>query len=199
MKKVIVLVVFLLIVSMSVSAEDLLTQAESAFQTALVTRNPDTIMRLLRNDFNLGGRFFRLSHSERNEFINKGITEVGRILVRNKDVDVVAIPFGRNANAFERTIIYHEESLSIAQFIDRTTLLVWHRAPSNNILFLLQNVPNVQIIRECPMSQMGPAFIIWDVFLRYVGVTPLRMTDGSTRQVATFDVLFHLPLHLRRE
>ena len=151
-------------------------EIEAAFQAALSSRNPDTIMRFLRGGGVSG-------HPRSLQLSNEARIEVGRILARNNNIEVSILPDGLmrpviNPHGFDGTVIYYMIGLQVRQFIGRD-IIVSIGSPNN--IILLQNIPNIQNVRD----RFG------DVWMRYVGITPIRMVDGSTRQVATFDVLYH--------
>jgi hypothetical protein len=158
-------------------------EAEAAYQNALASRNVETIMRFLRS-----GALTPLSSDRRTELRNEGLLEAAKIITRNNNIQIgnfddsfvnsTLNPI--NPYAFDTAKIYHLAVMQPQQFIEGKIIAIAVLGFPNATV-LLQNIPNIQNVRGS----------LNEVFMRYTGITTLKLANDSTKEVATFDVLYH--------
>ena len=158
-------------------------EAEAAYREAVASRNVDTIIRLLRS-----GVLDSLTSDRRTELRNEGLQEVAKIITRNNTIKIGTFDDSFvnstvnpiNPYAFDETKVYHLTIVQPQQFIEGKIIAL--AVPGfPNATILLQNISNIQNIRNS----------LREVFMRYTGITTLRMANGSNRELATFNVLYY--------
>ena len=159
---------------------------EAAYREALATRSPDIIMQFIRDN------------RRRDGFNADAYLEVARLLTRNNNILLEWLGDALNragpgvydrlstiaevTRVFDQSKVYFAEQLIVDQRIDGGIIVTTGYNDARQFI-LLRNVSRVE-------SYGGNNWVL-QAFMRYTGVTTLRLVNGGTREVATFNVLYH--------
>jgi len=157
-------------------------EAEAAYREALSSRNPDTIISFLRS-----GMLNSISDDRQTEIRTEARLEVAKIITKNNKIEIGN--FNKsftnssidpiNPYAFETDKIYFLTVAEPQQFISGK--IIASVAGDSNAIILLQNIPNIQ----------GVGGSLRYLYMKYKGVTTLKLANGRSKEVATFDLIYY--------
>jgi hypothetical protein len=114
-------------------------------------------------------------------FNEDSIVEIARRLTNNRNIKLEKIYTAPNPYAFNTEAVYYCGGLSVQQFLKGQIIAYINSfIRDDGNLIILGSVPDIGKIGN----------FISNAYLKYTGITTISMSNGGTREVATFSMIF---------
>jgi hypothetical protein len=145
-------------------------EIEKAYSDALSSTGTASIIEYIEN------------YRGKDGFNEDSYAEIGRRITRNRNIEFERIINAPNPYAFNVNTVYYCSGLIIQNSIRGQLIVSMPNLFRGEIsLIVLGNVPDV--------IKLGD--YITNAYLKYTGITTVSMNNGSTRELATFTVIFN--------